>query len=85
MLLLLSPFFPALCMVLPLLVNGEISYTNPPNKLGAGTKANYTCIPGFLIDPENGHTRTCLTGGTWSGTNSSCRGESILHIICALQ
>ncbi|XP_064388289.1 adhesion G protein-coupled receptor L3-like isoform X2 [Halichondria panicea] len=63
-------------MVLPLLVNGEISYTNPPNKLGAGTKANYTCIPGFLIDPENGHTRTCLTGGTWSGTNSSCRGQS---------
>ncbi len=77
----LSPFFPALCMVLPLLVNGDISYTNPLDKLEAGTEANFTCNIGFLIDPENGHTRTCLTNGTWSGTSPTCSESTAYHAL----
>ena len=75
---------PALCDPLPVLVNGNISYTNPPGELEAGTEANYNCDLGFLIDPENGNTRTCLTGGTWSGTSPTCRESTAyqLHVFC---
>ncbi len=78
----LRPFFPALCMVLPLLVNGGyIKYTNLPNKLIAGTEASYECDQGFLIDPENGLTRTCLIDGTWSGMSSTCSESTAYHTV----
>ena len=53
------------------LTNGMISYSDPPH--GLGSVANHSCDTGYTLN--GGSTRTCQSGGTWSGSNSTCEGE----------
>ncbi len=74
--------FSALCRLLPSIGNGDITYSNSDRR--AGTEANFTCNIGFLIVPENGSTRTCVTvtGGTWSGTSPTCSEFTAMLSYC---
>ena len=40
-----------------------------------GTMATYSCDPGYTLN--GGSTRTCQSGGTWSGSASTCKGKCI--------
>ena len=61
-------------MAVPVTVNAETYYM--------GTVAMYTCNTGLYLVGEG--VRVCLSDGTWSGTEPTCRGEHLfalcLHI-----
>ena len=50
-------------------VNAETHYM--------GTVAMYTCNTGLYLVGEG--VRVCLSDGTWSGTEPTCRGEHLFH------
>lgn len=42
-----------------------------------GSVVRFSCEPGYMLkgSPE----RTCLTNGTWLGTQPECHGKEYLH------
>ena len=59
------------CPPLSPLTIGTISYSD--NTLGVDSVATYSCDAGYA--PKGDITRTCLSGGTWSGSAPTCEGE----------
>ena len=53
------------------LINGTISYSDPT--LGVGSVATHSCDTGYTLN--GGSTRTCQSGGIWSGSAPTCEGE----------
>ena len=52
------------------LTNGMVSYSDPT--LGEDSVATHSCDTGYTRNGES--TRTCRSGGTWSGSASTCEG-----------
>ena len=67
------------CDDLPVISNGEVSYTPPhsvlPNlpsdKRYTGTRATYNCLSGYQLVGGTS-LRACGANGEWNGTASSC-------------
>ena len=57
------------------LTNGMISYSDPT--LGVGSVVTYSCDTGYTLNGVM--TRTCQSGGTWSGSAPTCEGEGEVH------
>ena len=62
------------CLSLPPLTNGMISYSDPT--LGVGSVATYSCTAGLVLDGDS--TRTCQSSGTWSGSSPVCKGHTLV-------
>ena len=62
-----------LCNLLTVPTNGSISYSNDTRDLG--TVATYSCDPGYEVMGDM--TRTCDSADTWSGTDTTCEGETV--------
>lgn len=47
-----------------------------------GSAVRFSCEPGYMLkgSPE----RTCLTNGTWLGTQPECHGKKYIHIVYLL-
>ena len=70
--------YAVVCMSLPSLTNGVISYSNMT--LGLNTVATYTCNTGYTLTGgtlTGGTTRFCVSGGIWSGSPPTCQGEFV--------
>ncbi|XP_064386375.1 sushi, von Willebrand factor type A, EGF and pentraxin domain-containing protein 1-like isoform X2 [Halichondria panicea] len=62
---------PTTCSDLTVPANGMISYNMGTASLRpVNTVATYTCNPGFTLN--GGSTRTCGSGGSWSGSAPNC-------------
>ena len=59
---------PVVCRSLPPLLNGSISYSDPPQDLGS--VASHTCDIGSTLNGSRN--RTCNLYGTWNGSAPSC-------------
>ncbi len=59
------------------LTNGDIIYgAGSPNNRPIFSGATYSCDPGYTL--TGGSTiRVCVSGGRWSGSASTCQGESV--------
>ncbi len=69
-LLIPSPILlPVVCLSLPALNNGIVSYND--STLGLDTVATYTCDTGYTLN--GGTTRTCGSDGVWSGSAPVCQ------------
>ncbi len=64
---------PVVCLSLPALNNGIVSYSDPT--LGLNTVATYTCESESGYTLNGNTTRTCETDGMWSGSATTCEGE----------
>ena len=64
---------PVVCLSLPSLNNGWISYTD--STLGLNTVATHSCEPGYKLTGGTSM-RTCTVSG-WDGTALTCTGESV--------
>ena len=64
----------AVCLSLPPLANGMISYSDPPQ--GVGSVATHSCDTSYTLN--GGSTRTCQSDGTWSGSAPNCLRKSVL-------
>ncbi|XP_064401744.1 sushi, von Willebrand factor type A, EGF and pentraxin domain-containing protein 1-like isoform X2 [Halichondria panicea] len=65
-----------LCLSLPSLTNGMISYSDQTQ--GEGTVATYSCNHGHNLDGDA--TRTCESNGVWTGSESSCHPQTIIQL-----
>ena len=66
------------CLSLPPLTNGMISYFDPT--LGVGSVATHSCDPGlYMVGGSN--TRTCQSNGIWSGSIPTCGGEQVSNLV----
>ncbi len=63
--------FCSVCLSLPPLTNGMISYSDQTQ--GEGTVATYSCNHGHNLDGDA--TRTCESNGVWTGSESTCQRE----------
>ncbi len=63
--------FCSVCLSLPPLTNGMISYSDQTQ--GEGTVATYSCNHGHNLDGDA--TRTCESNGVWTGSESTCHRE----------
>ena len=69
------------CMSLPRLTNGGISYSD--QTLGLNTVVTYTCDTGYTLN--GGTTRTCGRDGVWSGFAPNClRKWNEICTVCLL-
>ena len=68
-----TDMYAVVCLSLPPLTNGTISYSDPT--LGVGTVAVYKCHPGFALNGPN-NTRTCQSDNSWSSGIALCEGLS---------
>ena len=62
--------FPVVCLSLPALNNGIVSYNDLT--LGLDTVATYTCDTGYTLNGVT-TTRTCGSDGVWSGADPVCQ------------
>ncbi|KAM4621776.1 sushi repeat-containing protein SRPX2 isoform 2-T2 [Polymixia lowei] len=67
------------CHVLPLILHGRYTCTHG---FVADSRCDFTCHPGYRIEAE--HSRTCLAGGSWSGTEPVCSDYDPPKIKCPL-
>ena len=73
--------FTVVCLSLPSLTNGVISYSD--QTLGLNTVATYTCDTGYILNGDT--TRTCGSDGVWSGFSPNClRKWNELCTVCLL-
>ncbi len=73
------------CSDLPLLTNGDIDYggAGSTDIRPVGTVATYTCNPGYTLNGVT--TRTCGSGGVWSGSAPVCQRKwNGLCTVCLL-
>lgn len=67
------------CRVLPLIFQGTYSCTRG---FVVDSRCDYSCHRGYQI--EEGHSRVCLDGGSWSGTEPTCADHDPPKIKCPL-
>ena len=72
-------YFTVLCLSLPLLTNGTISYSDPT--LGEGSVATHSCDTGYTLNRGSTSCRTCQSDGTWSGSALACEGLRVLIML----
>ena len=53
------------------------NHNNTEASFGEGQSVKYRCDSGFTLDGNS--LRTCLSSGTWSGTEPSCKGMKVTH------
>ena len=68
-------FFAAICLDLPPLSNGTITYSPTSSAWRKGTTATYSCGNGYVL--SGGTVRTCQSDGTWSGETIVCERKRI--------
>ena len=83
---LLSVFsYTADCPDLPSLINGMIMYnTGSPDNRPINAGAIYTCNTGYTLTGGD-TTRTCVSGGIWSGVPPTCQSELNSCTVCVCE
>ena len=84
----------AVCMDLPMISNGSISYIPADEPRRTGTIAMYSCLPGYmLVGPDR---RVCerISGAIfdradWNRSEPQCNGKLLIklflkHLVCLL-
>ena len=63
-----TTLYTVVCLALPSLANGMITYSDETR--GLDSLASHTCDPGYGL--MGGNTRTCQNDGMWTGTAPTC-------------
>ncbi len=70
------------CPDLSSLINGMIMYSaGSPGNRPFSSSATYSCSNGYTLTGST--TRTCVSGGSWSGSAPTCKGE-VMTCTCLL-
>ena len=56
-------------------VNGQVNVEGNT----FGSQANYSCSEGYVLNGNS--TRMCQSDGRWSGSEATCEGQVLLHVL----
>ncbi len=70
---LIECLFAGICSTLTNPSNGRVSVSS----YFGGSRATYSCNTGYGLTPTGSSSRTCLSSGSWSGSNPSCRSKPV--------